>query len=63
MARLVYAMFTQGTAYVDAGQQYYEERYRSRVVQNMKWKARELGYELVAIQGTNTAGKTVTSYA
>ena len=56
-------MFTQGTAYVDAGQQYYEERYRSRVVQNMKWKARELGYELVAIQGTNTAGKTVTSYA
>jgi transposase len=61
LARLVYAMFTQGTAYVDAGQQYYEERYRSRVVHNMKRKARELGYDLVAIQGT-TAGKPVMSH-
>lgn len=61
LARLVYAMFTQGTAYVDAGQQYYEERYRSRVVQNMKRKARELGYELVVMQGT-TAGKPVLSH-
>jgi transposase len=62
LARLVYAMFTQGTVYVDAGQQYYEERYRSRVVQNMKRKARELGYELVTIQET-TAGKPVMSHA
>jgi transposase len=51
LARLVYAMIKQGTAYVDAGQEYYEKRYRSRVIQNMKRKAQELGFELVAIQG------------
>ncbi|MDZ4342388.1 MAG: IS110 family transposase, partial [Candidatus Binatia bacterium] len=55
MARLVYAMLTQGTAYVDAGQKYYEERYRSRVVQNLKRKAQELGFELVTIQGATAA--------
>jgi transposase len=63
LARSVYAMLTNGTSYVDAGQQYYEERYRSRVVQNMKRRARELGYEMVAIQGTTTAGKAVMSHA
>jgi len=54
LARLVYAMLKYGTAYVDAGQAYYEERYRSRVVQNLKRKAQELGFELVTIQGTAT---------
>jgi len=52
LARLIYAMLKQGTAYVDAGQEYYEERYRSRVVQNLKRKARELGFELVTTQET-----------
>lgn len=51
LARLVYTMLKQGAAYVDAGQEYYEKRYRSRVIQNMKRKAQELGFELVAIQG------------
>jgi transposase len=51
LARLVYTMLKHGTAYVDAGQQQYEERYRSRVVQNLKRKAQELGFELVALQG------------
>lgn len=55
LARLIYAMLSQGTDYVDAGQEYYEERYRSRVVQNLKRKARELGFELVTIQGTAAA--------
>jgi transposase len=50
IARLIYAMFTRGTAYVDAGQEYYERRYRTRVIHNLKRKAQELGYELVAIQ-------------
>jgi len=48
LARLVYAMLSNGSAYVDAGQEYYEERYRSRVIQNLKRKAQELGFELVA---------------
>jgi len=55
LARLVYAMLAQGTAYVDAGQEYYEQRYRLRVIQNLKRKAQELGFELVAMQGTTTA--------
>lgn len=51
LARLVYSMLKYGTAYVDAGQEYYEERYRGRVVQNLKRKAQELGFELVEIAG------------
>lgn len=36
LARLVYSMLKNGTTYADLGQDYYEERYRSRVVQNLK---------------------------
>lgn len=52
LARLVYAMLKHGTAYVDAGQDFYEERYRDRVVQNLKHKAQEMGYQLVDISGS-----------
>jgi transposase len=48
-------MLTHGTTYVDAGQDYYEERYRSRVVQNLKRKAHELGFELVSMQEATAA--------
>lgn len=51
LARLVYSMLKYGTAYVDAGQDSYEERYRSRIVQNLKRKAKDLGFELVTIPG------------
>jgi transposase len=51
LARLVYSMLKNGTAFVDVGQEYYEERYRTRVVQNLKRKAQEMGFELVALQG------------
>ncbi len=59
LARLVYAMLKYGTDYVDAGQEYYEERYRTRVVQNLKRKARELGFELIEISGLEP--KTATT--
>ena len=49
LARMVYSMLKHGSAYVDAGQDYYEEHYRSRVVQNLKRKAQEFGYQLVEI--------------
>ena len=52
LARLVYMMLKQGMAYVDAGQEYYEKRYRGRVVQNLKRRAQELGFELVAMRET-----------
>jgi transposase len=50
MARLIYAMLIRGTTYVDAGQERYEQRYRIRIIHNLKRKAHELGYEMVAIQ-------------
>jgi len=54
-ARLIYAMFTKGADYVDAGQEYYEVRYRSRVAQNKKRKAREFAFEWVALKETAAA--------
>ena len=46
LARLVYFMLTKGQAYVEAGQQYYEERYRERVMHNLTKRAHDLGFEL-----------------
>ena len=40
LARLVYSMVRYGTAYVDAGQQAYEQQYRDRVLTNLQRKAR-----------------------
>lgn len=54
LARLIHAMLTNGTAWVDAGQQYYEQRYRSRVMHNLKRKAQEPGFELVALRKAAT---------
>jgi len=48
LARLVYVMLTKGEEYTDQGQQYYEERYRERVVRQLAKRARELGMDLVA---------------
>lgn len=47
LARLIYSMLKHGTEYVDAGQDYYEQRYRTRVVENFKKRALELGFTLV----------------
>ena len=33
--------------YVDLGADYYEQKYRERVLNNLKKKARSLGFELV----------------
>jgi len=55
LARLVYTMLKHGTEYVDAGQEYYEQQYRSRVLQNLKRKAHDVGFELVSMQKTASA--------
>ncbi|MDQ5853275.1 MAG: IS110 family transposase [Chloroflexota bacterium] len=47
LARLVYSMLRDGTDYVDVGQDYYEQRYRERVVRNLTRRAKELGFTLV----------------
>jgi transposase len=47
LARLVYIMLTRGEEYTDRGQQYFEERYRERVVRQLTKKAHELGLAIV----------------
>ena len=59
LARLVYSMLKHGSAYVDVGQKHYEERYRSRVIQNLKRRAQDLGYELVDVAGKQPKPLTV----
>ncbi len=56
LARIVYSMLKHGTAYVDAGQDYYERQYKERVVRNLERRARSLGFELVptALEGAVT---------
>jgi transposase len=39
-------MLRYGTAYVDAGQQAYEQKYRDRVLTNLQRKAKAFGYKL-----------------
>lgn len=60
LARLVYSMLRYGTAYVDAGQQAYEQKYRDRVLTNLQRKARVFGYQLVHVADTGSAQAAVT---
>ncbi len=47
LARIVYYMLKNRTAYNDPGQDYYEQKYRERVITNLKRRAKDLGLELV----------------
>ena len=49
LARLVYAILTKGSEYVDCDQTYYEERYRERVVPHLNKKALAMGFKLTPI--------------
>jgi len=46
LAKIIYNMLRFGTEYVEAGQAYYEEQYRDRVIKNLRRKAAEFGLEL-----------------
>ncbi len=50
LARLIYAMLTNGEEYTDRGQDYFEERYRQRVLHNLTQKAKAMGMQLVPSQ-------------
>jgi hypothetical protein len=54
LARLAYFMLTRGQAFIETGQDEYEERYRQRVVQNLTRKAQQLGFQLTP-QETSSA--------
>ena len=47
LARLIYTMLTKGEEYTDQGQDYYEERYRERVLRQLSKRAQALGMALV----------------
>ena len=50
LARLIYTMLTKGEEYTDQGQDYYEERYRQRVLRQLAQRAEKLGMKLVATE-------------
>jgi transposase len=43
-------MVRSGTAYVDAGQQAYEQKYRDRVLTNLQRQAKAFGSKLVHVE-------------
>lgn len=47
LARLIYTMLTKGEEYTDQGQEYYEERYRQRVLRQLSQRAEKMGMKLV----------------
>lgn len=50
LARLVYFMLTRGQAYVDQGQQHYEEQQRQRSIAALKRRAASLGFQVSPAQ-------------
>jgi hypothetical protein len=54
LARIVYFMLKNRTAYMDPGVTRYEQQYRDRTVRNLKRRATLLGFELVPVP-TDTA--------
>jgi transposase len=47
LARIVYRMLKYGKPYTDAGMEYYEQKYRERVLTNLCRRAADFGYALV----------------
>jgi transposase len=56
LAVLFYNALRFGLTYADAGADYYEQRYRQRVLDNLQRRARQLGYMLVDSPATGSAG-------
>jgi hypothetical protein len=52
LAVLFYNTLRYGMAYHDTGASYYEEQYRRRLLKGLHRRAKELGYELVAVGAT-----------
>ena len=50
VARLIYTMLTKGEEYTDQGQDYFEERYRERVLRQLNQRANKMGMKLVAVE-------------
>jgi hypothetical protein len=47
LARIIYKMLKDKVEYVDLGEDYYNEKFKARLVRNLKDKAKSLGFQLV----------------
>lgn len=61
LARIIYNMLKNGTEYKDLGQDYYEKRYKNRLIENMKRRAKQFGYELKYIKEQQPVMETAES--
>ncbi|MDT4787540.1 IS110 family transposase ISCARN20 [compost metagenome] len=50
LARMVYFMLTRGEAFVDQGQQHYEEQQRQRSIAALKRRAAALGFQIHPVE-------------
>ena len=49
LARLFYRLLKFGTAYVEQGQTYYEQKYKERLLRNLNRRAKEFGFQLTPL--------------
>ena len=47
LARLVYRMLRYGMQFVDKGAEFYEAQHHKLQINHLKWKANELGFQLI----------------
>ncbi|MFN0188902.1 MAG: IS110 family transposase [Bacteroidia bacterium] len=50
LAVILYTMLRYKKSYVELGAEYYENKYRERVLKNLHKKAKELGYEVIPVK-------------
>lgn len=50
LAVIIYTMLKYKKSYIELGAEYYEKKYKERVLNNINRKAKELGYEVVPVQ-------------
>lgn len=53
LATIVYTMMKNGTEYQDAGADYYEKRYREKLVKSLEKRALACGFQLVPLQSVH----------
>jgi len=46
LARIFFHLWKNGGSYQDLGADYYEQKYKDRIVKNMKKRAKQLGFEI-----------------
>ena len=46
--KIIYRLLKYGEEYVDLGQNYYEEKYKERVLKNLEKRAKNYGFLLVS---------------